>query len=97
MAGPTTRLRLRVSPRSSRPGLGPLHAGAWRVRVSAAPQGGKANAAVLELLARALDLPRGRLELIAGRTAREKVVAVHGLAEREVDARLAAAAEAGSR
>ncbi|HXG76475.1 MAG TPA: DUF167 domain-containing protein [Gaiellaceae bacterium] len=97
MAGPTTRLRLRVSPRSSRTGVGGFHAGAWRVRVSAPPESGKANAAVLDVLARALDVPRRRLEIVAGPAAREKVVAVHGLAEHEVEARLAAATEASAR
>ena len=43
-----------------------------RVRVTAQPEGGKANAAVREVLARALGLAKGRLTLIRGETSRTK-------------------------
>ena len=44
-----------------------------RVRVTVPPEGGRANAAVAELLARALGVPKGRLELLRGGKARVKV------------------------
>ena len=57
-----------------------------RVRVKAVPDRGKANAAVVALLAKALDVPKSRIRVTAGETARLKTVVVEGdgalLAER---------------
>jgi uncharacterized protein YggU (UPF0235/DUF167 family) len=47
-----------------------------RVRVTAQPEGGKANAAVREALARALGIAKGRLTLIRGETSRTKTFRV---------------------
>jgi len=49
-----------------------------RVRVAAVPDRGKANAATLALLAKALGLPKASLILVAGETARRKTIAVAG-------------------
>jgi hypothetical protein len=89
--GPTTRLHLRVSPRAARAGIVGRHADGWKVRVPPAPENGRANDAVIALLADALSLPPGELELVGGRTSRDKIVAVAGLSEETVDRRLAAA------
>lgn len=92
MEGPSTRLRLRVSPEARRSGVVGRHGEAWKVRVTAAREGGKANDAVLELLAQALDVPRGSLDLVAGRASRDKVVVIQGLTTTEAESRLAGAA-----
>ncbi len=47
-----------------------------RIRVTAVPEGGKANAAVKKLLAKALSVPKARLRLIRGETARDKVFVI---------------------
>jgi len=49
-----------------------------RVYVTVVPEDGKANAAVLKLLAKALGVPKSRLEIVRGHTARDKVVRVTG-------------------
>ena len=49
-----------------------------KLRVRAAPEGGKANAAAIALLAGALDLAKSRLEVTAGATARLKTIAIAG-------------------
>lgn len=49
-----------------------------RVRVKAVPDKGKANAAVIALLAKALDVPKTAVTLVSGDTARHKTVAVEG-------------------
>ena len=92
MKGPSTRLRLRVSPEARRSGVVGRHGEAWKVRVTAAREGGKANDAVLELLAQALDVPRRSLDLVAGRASRDKVVVIQGLTTTEAESRLAGAA-----
>ena len=52
-----------------------------RLRVKAVPDKGKANAAVIALLAKALGVPKSSVTLIAGDTARLKTVAVEGESE----------------
>jgi uncharacterized protein YggU (UPF0235/DUF167 family) len=49
-----------------------------RIRVKAVPDKGKANAAVLALLARALGLPKSALSVTSGETARLKTIAIEG-------------------
>ena len=61
------------------------------MRVAPAPERGRANEAVLAVLADALELPPAQLALVSGRSSRDKVVAVTGLSADVVDRRLAAA------
>ncbi len=83
-----TRLRVRVTPRSSREGIDGFDAdGVLRVRVSAPPADGAANAAVAKLLAKALGLPGRDVVLVSGATARQKTFEV-ALSETEIRQRL---------
>jgi uncharacterized protein YggU (UPF0235/DUF167 family) len=82
-----TRLRLRVRAGARGDAILGVHGGALRVGVTAAPERGRANRAVLRLVAAALDLPPSRLELVAGPAAADKVVAIP-LAPAEVERRL---------
>ena len=47
-----------------------------KVRVTAPPEGGKANTAVIELLAKAWKLPKGRLAIATGAASRRKTLAI---------------------
>jgi uncharacterized protein (TIGR00251 family) len=47
-----------------------------KIRVTAPPEGGKANAAVIKLLAKTWKLPKGRLAIVAGQTARLKTLEI---------------------
>jgi uncharacterized protein (TIGR00251 family) len=89
-----TTLRLRVVPGATRPGVVGRHGDAWKVRVAAPAEAGKANAAVIALLASALDVPRRDLELTSGTSSRDKVVALAGLSNKTAEARLSAASKA---
>lgn len=91
MANPSTRVRLRVSPGARRDELVGRHGEGWKVRVAAPPEGGRANEAVLDLLARELALPRRSLSIVSGQTAREKVVLMEGIDRAEGERRLEAA------
>lgn len=90
MAKPSTRVRLRVSPGARRDELVGRHGEGWKVRVAAPPEGGRANDAVLELLARELSLPRRSLSIVSGQTSREKIVQMEGIDRAETERRLAA-------
>jgi uncharacterized protein (TIGR00251 family) len=88
MGEPSTRLRLRVSPGARTTELVGRHGDAWKVRVSAPAENGRATAAVLKLLAERFGLPRRAVSLVSGRSAREKVVQVDGLDRAESERRL---------
>ena len=49
-----------------------------RVRVRAVPDKGKANAAVVSLLAKALGVPKSSISVVSGETSRTKTIAVAG-------------------
>jgi uncharacterized protein len=82
------RIVVTVSPGASRTELVGPHGGGWKARVAAAPERGRANEALLDLLAATLDLPRNRLAVVAGRTARRKIVEVEGLDLDEISRRM---------
>lgn len=81
-------LTLKVVPGASRDRiLGPL-GDALKVQVAAAPERGRANASVVELLAVALGVPRRSVQLLAGLHQPRKTVLIVGLSEAEVAQRL---------
>ncbi|MGD0766286.1 MAG: DUF167 domain-containing protein, partial [Dehalococcoidia bacterium] len=81
-------LQVRVTPRAARDQIVGWQDDTLRVRVTAPPLEGRANEAVLRLLARALAVSPSRLRIVRGQTQRNKVVAVEGLSEEEVRFRL---------
>jgi uncharacterized protein (TIGR00251 family) len=84
----STRVRVRVSPGARKTELAGRHGNAFKVRVSAPPEGGRANEAVLDLLGKQLGLPRRALSIVSGRTARDKVVEMAGIDLEEAERRL---------
>ena len=92
MEAVSTRLRLRVSPGARSAEVVGRHGDAWKVRVAVAPEGGRANEAVVRLLADTLSLPRDAVTLVSGRGARDKIVQLAGLDSTQVEQRLATAA-----
>ena len=84
------RISVTVSPGARRSELVGRHGDGWRARVSAAPERGRANEALCSLLAAALSVPRNSVRLVAGRSARAKVVEIDGLEPAEIERRLTA-------
>ncbi|MDQ2090126.1 DUF167 domain-containing protein [Marimonas arenosa] len=72
LARPGAEIAVRVTPKAARNSV-VVADGAIRVYVTVVPEGGKANAAVQKLLAKALGVPKSRLELVRGQTGRDKV------------------------
>ena len=87
----STRLKLRVAPGAARAQVVGRHGGAWKVRVAAAPEGGKANDAVARLLAETLGLARRDVEIVSGHSGRDKIVALAGIDPEETERRLVGA------
>ena len=73
-----------VQPRASRNRVAGYRDGTLRLSVTAPPQDGRANGAVLELLADALGVAKARLSIVRGHAGRDKVIAVEGLTGEEV-------------
>jgi uncharacterized protein len=88
----STRVRLRVSPGAGRAAIVGRYGDGWKVRVTAAPEHGRANDAVLRLLADALSLPRESLTLVSGHSGRDKIVELTGLGPGLIERRLSSAA-----
>jgi uncharacterized protein len=70
---------VRVVPRSSRNEIVGEHDGALRVRLTAPPVEGAANAALVRTLAQAFDVSPGAVEIISGQSSRTKTVSIVGV------------------
>ena len=92
MEAVSTRLRLRVAPGAARASVVGRHGDAWKVRVAAPPEGGRANDAVVRLLADTLALPREAVTLVSGHGARDKIVELAGVGPEQIERRLSSAA-----
>jgi len=95
----SVRLEIRVSPRSRRTHVKGRRAdGALQVAVSAPADGGRANAAVVSLLAEWLGVKPGQVRITRGLAARGKTVEIDGLEREALERRIAeleGASEAG--
>lgn len=74
------RFGVRVQPRSARDEVAGEQAGSLRVRLQAPPVEGAANEALVRFLAALLEVPRRHVRIVAGATARAKVVEVDEVA-----------------
>jgi len=89
-APPAVRLRVRVEPRASRDEVVGWREDTLRLRVSAPPLEGRANAAVVGLIARAAGVARSAVSVVAGERSRDKLVRVAGVSAAALRARLGA-------
>ncbi len=79
-----TKLAVKVIPKASRDEVVGWLNGVLKLRVAAPPERGKANAAVVKLLARSLGIARERVHLVSGHTASHKLLMIEGLSEPEI-------------
>jgi hypothetical protein len=83
-------VKVRAAPGASRDGVAGLHGNALKVRVTAPPERGKANAAIARVLAEALGVRASTVRVHRGEASRDKWVLVEGLDLADLRARLAA-------
>lgn len=83
--GNAVRFAVRVQPRASRSEVGGAHGEALKVRLTSPPVDGVANAALIDLLAEALKVPRRAVRIISGETSRTKVVEIDGIPAARVE------------
>ena len=78
------RVRVKLAPKASRDALGGVvldadgSAAYVKASVTAAPEAGKANAALIALLAKAWRLPKSAITMVAGASARRKTLLIAG-------------------
>lgn len=77
LARPGARIAVRVTPRAARNAVSLDAQGGVRVAVTTVPEGGRANADVQALLAKALGVPKTRLVLLRGQTGRDKLFEIN--------------------
>jgi len=82
------QVTVRAQPKASRDAIVGPHGDALKIAVTAPPQAGKANQAIVRLLAKALGVRRSTVRIVAGHASRDKVVAVDGLTPAQVQDRL---------
>jgi uncharacterized protein len=80
-------ITVRVIPRSSRNALA-WEQGTLKARLTAPPVDGAANAALINLLAERLSVPRRNISIVRGETARQKMLEIADLTPDEVERRL---------
>jgi uncharacterized protein (TIGR00251 family) len=81
-------LTLRVTPRARQNKVAGKVGDTWKVSVTAPPEDGRANDAVIELLADALGIKRRQIEMLTGLSSRNKVVRIAGITDADVRVRL---------
>ncbi len=84
----TAIINLRVHPGASKNHLKRTADGSYRAYVTAPPQKGQANRALMKLLAKQLGISPSRIELISGHVSRQKRIRITGVSTRELKQRL---------
>jgi uncharacterized protein (TIGR00251 family) len=84
-------LPVRAQPGARKSGLTGVHDGRLKVAVTAAPEKGKANAALVQVIAATLGLKRAQVELISGGTGTHKQFLISGVTLAKLSASLEAA------
>ena len=81
-------LIVRVTPKAARSQIGGVVDGALKITLHAPPAGGRANAELIHLLSKTFAIPKSRIEILSGETARIKHVLLRGSKEEEIAAKL---------
>jgi uncharacterized protein (TIGR00251 family) len=83
-AATSATLSLRIQPGAKREGVVGMYGDAVKIAIAAPAVDGKANDALLRLLASLLHIPRASIEIVSGHTSRSKVVRVLGFTAEQV-------------
>ncbi len=76
---------VRVQPKASSDRIMGEYNGALKIAVTTAPEGGKANRAVVKLLAKLLRVPKADIEIISGATSRNKRLKITGIRPSQIE------------
>ncbi len=71
-------LKIKVEPRSSKSGIAGPYGDAIKVKLTSPPVEGKANRELIEVLAKEFGISKKDVEIISGRSSKNKIVKLHG-------------------
>jgi len=83
------RITIKAHPRAKRSAVAGKLGDAWKLDLAAPPAEGRATEECVRFLAELAGVPRSRVRVITGATARTKIVEVEGVTQEELEARLA--------
>ncbi len=78
-------IEIRVQPKSSRDGIDGLQNGRLKVRVSAPPEGVKANERLVDIIAKAFGVSKSSVEIVMGERSKLKTIRTRGMSQDEYD------------
>jgi len=73
-----------AKPKASKNAIGDVHDGALKISVTAPPDKGKANKAIIKLLSKELKIPQSSISIISGETSRRKKVRIEGVTSDDI-------------
>lgn len=73
------RFDVLVKPKASRNAIIGVHNGALKIAITAAPEKGKANKAIVKLLSRLLKIPKNSIKIVSGETSSRKIIEIEGV------------------
>lgn len=76
-------LSVRIQPRASKNGVSVMEDGNLKIRLTAPPVDGAANEALVKFLAETFSVPKSQVEILAGHTAKNKIVKIEGIGQEE--------------
>lgn len=79
-----TVIRIKLLPKSSRNQVVGREGDHFKVKVTAPPVEGRANKALIDLLAKKLGVPKSHIEIISGKSSRLKSIRIDGLSIEEI-------------
>jgi uncharacterized protein (TIGR00251 family) len=82
------RVTVKVHPRAKRSGLAGRFGDAWKLDLAAPPVDGKANEECVRFFAELCGIPRSRVRIVTGASARLKVVEIEGVDQADLERRL---------
>lgn len=85
----STKIKVKIVPGASNSGIIGWLGDTLKVRISAPPEKGKANAAIVALISDALHVPECSVHIVSGRNSQRKMIEIHDLSRNEILQRLA--------
>lgn len=73
------RFDVLAKPKASRNAVIGIHDGALKIAVTAAPERGKANKAIINMLSKQLKIPKNSIKIVSGETSSRKIIEINGV------------------